>query len=110
MIYEVKAILRPEMLDHVLASLGAIPEMPGVAVTQIRALGRRVMNSTRRDETAEIMMARIEVVVPDLLLEQTTSAIAAAARTGRHGDGKIFVTAIHEVIRIRTGERGRDAI
>ena len=109
MIYEVKALVRPEVLERVVDELRAIPDVPGVTVTPVRAFGRRV-NPGPRDETAEVPMARIELVVPDLLLERATSTIAAAAHTGRHGDGKIFVTAIDQVIRIRTGERDRDAI
>lgn len=109
--YEVKAIVRPEMLEGVINELRAIPGLPGIAVSQIRAYGRRVLQSgTPGIESAVVSMARLEVVVPESLVEPMTSAIAKAARTGHHGDGKILVTAVSDVIRIRTGERGRDAV
>ena len=109
--HEVKAVVRPEMLEHVLTQLRSIPELSGLAVSRIRAFGRRVLHSGAPGlESAEVEMARIELVATEQLLDRFLEAIALAARTGRHGDGKISVSPVTEMIRIRTGERGPDAL
>ena len=109
--HEVKAVVRPEMLEQVLSELRSIPELPGIAVSRVRACGRRVLHSGAPGlESGEVEMARIEMVAPDQLLERVLEAISQAARTGRHGDGKISVSPVTEMIRIRTGERGPAAL
>ena len=111
MIHEVKALVRPEMLENVLSELRAISGVPGIAVTRVRGFGKALEPSGAPGvESAEVEMARIETAVPDALVGSVVAAIENAARTGRHGDGKIFVSPLYEVVRIRTGERGEAAI
>lgn len=110
MIHEVKALVRPEMLEDVLFELRGIQGVPGIAVSRVRGFGKVVRVGTSGGESAEVEMVRIETVVPDALIAQVIAAIESAARTGHHGDGKIFVTPLSDVVRIRTGERGEAAL
>jgi nitrogen regulatory protein P-II 1 len=110
-IYEVKAIVRPEMLGSVLHALQAIPGVPGLMVSQVRGLGRHVSGTGAASSgAADVEMAKVETVIPDALLEQVIATIESAGRTGRHGDGKIVVTPTVDVIRIRNGDRGAAAV
>lgn len=111
MIHEIKALVRPEMLENVLLELRAIPGVPGIAVARVRGFGKVVRHSGNPGvQSAEVEMARIETAVPDALVGRVIAAIENAARTGHHGDGKIFVSPLTEVVRIRTGERGDAAL
>lgn len=103
---EIKAYVRPHMLDHVIDALEATPDRPGVTVTKVEGFGH-----PRAGEPAELARrAKLEIVVPDEQVEAVIGVIVEHARTGRVGDGKIFVYSVDEAVRIRTGERGRDAV
>lgn len=111
---EIKAIIQPFMLGDVLHALEGVEALPGVTVSQISGWGK----SRARDAEQVVVegghkMARktkLEVVVPDELADAVVAAIASAARTGRVGDGKIFVTVIETAVQIRTGEQGEGAL
>lgn len=107
---EIKAIVRVERLDAILSALHRMPALPGVIVSTVGAVGHRVgavPDELQYDETA---MAKIELVVGDQLVDDVVGAIEASARTGRPGDGKIFVYAVSHVRRIRTGDRDETAV
>jgi nitrogen regulatory protein P-II 1 len=107
---EIKAILLRIMVDGVIDRLLQIPHMPGIALSTVYAFRRSDPGSMPPDVDDESKMAKLEVVVPDELAEKVIETIAGAARTGRSGDGKIFVYDVADVIRIRTGERGPAAL
>jgi len=110
-IHEVKALVRPETLEEVLFELRAIAGVPGIAVSRVRGFGRVIQPSGEAaSQSGEVEMVRVETAVPQALVDVVVAAIERAARTGRHGDGKIFVSALVEVVRIRTGERGAAAL
>jgi nitrogen regulatory protein PII len=109
----VTAIIKPFKLDEVREALSAIG-VQGITVTEVKGFGRQ-KGHTELYRGAEYVVdflpkVKIELVVADDLVDRAIEAIQQAARTGRIGDGKIFVTDIHDVIRIRTGERGEDAV
>jgi nitrogen regulatory protein P-II 1 len=110
---KIEAIIKPFKLDDVKESLHDLG-VKGLTVTEAKGFGRQ-KGHTELYRGAEYVVdflpkVKIEVVVEDSLLEKAIEAIQQAARTGRIGDGKIFVAAIDEAIRIRTGETGADAI
>jgi nitrogen regulatory protein P-II 1 len=84
--------------------------VPGITVSTVSGFGRGLggVEGSRRVDDAP--MIKIEVVVPDALAEQVVETIARSAHTGRGGDGKIFVSEVADVVKIRTGERGEAAI
>ena len=103
---EIKAYVRPHMTDHVIDALEATPDRPGVTVTKVEGFGH-----PRAGEPAELSrVAKLETVVPDEQVEAVIDVIVEHARTGRVGDGKIFVSTVEEAVRIRTGESGRAAV
>ena len=109
----VTAIIKPFKLDDVRAALSDIG-ISGMTVTEVKGFGRQ-RGHTELYRGAEYVVdfvpkTRIEVAVGDELEEQVTEAIVSAAKTGKVGDGKIFVTRIERVIRIRTGEMDEAAI
>ena len=109
----VTAIIKPFKLDDVRAALSDIG-ISGMTVTEVKGFGRQ-RGHTELYRGAEYVVdfvpkTRIEVAVRDDLEEQVTEAIVSAAKTGKVGDGKIFVTKIERVIRIRTGEMDEAAI
>ena len=109
----VTAIVKPFKLDEVREALSAIG-VQGVTVTEVKGFGRQ-KGHTELYRGAEYVVdflpkVKIEVVMEESMVERAVEAIQQAAHTGRIGDGKIFITSIDEVIRIRTGERGPDAI
>ena len=109
----VTAIIKPFKLDEVREALSAIG-VQGITVTEVKGFGRQ-KGHTELYRGAEYVVdflpkVKIEVVLEDHLVERAVEAIQNAARTGRIGDGKIFVSTVEEVIRIRTGERGPQAI
>ena len=109
----VTAIIKPFKLDEVREALSAIG-VQGITVTEVKGFGRQ-KGHTELYRGAEYVVdflpkVKIEVVMEDTLVERAVEAIQHAAHTGRIGDGKIFVSTIDEAIRIRTGERGGDAI
>ena len=109
----ISAIIKPFKLDEVREALSGIG-VQGITVTEVKGFGRQ-KGHTELYRGAEYVVdflpkVKIDVAVKSDLLERAIEAIEKAARTGRIGDGKIFVVSIDEVLRIRTGERGRDAI
>lgn len=110
---KIEAIIKPFKLDEVKDALIAAG-VQGMTVTEVRGHGRQ-KGHTELYRGAEYKVdflpkVKIEAVVEEDILDAALDAIEQAARTGRIGDGKIFVTPVENVIRIRTGERGRDAI
>jgi nitrogen regulatory protein P-II 1 len=110
---KVEAIIKPFKLDEVKDALTSIG-VQGLTVMEVRGFGRQKGHSElyRGAEYAVDFLPKIklEVVVPDELAPQVVETIERSARTGRIGDGKIFVLPTEEVVRIRTGERGASAI
>ena len=109
----VTAIIKPFKLDEVREALSAIG-VQGVTVTEVKGFGRQ-KGHTELYRGAEYVVdflpkVKIEAAVDDALVEQVIEAIEASARTGKIGDGKVFVAALEQVVRIRTGETGRDAL
>lgn len=107
---EVKAIIRPGCLDAVLHALHEMPNLPGVTVSEVRGIGRRMDAREGEVQYGETPMAKIEIVVPEPLLDPVLRAIEAAARTGRPGDGKLFVYPVAMARRLRTGEADEGAL
>ena len=110
---KIEAIIKPFKLDEVKEALQEIG-LQGITVTEAKGFGRQ-KGHTELYRGAEYVVdflpkAKIEVAVPDDLVERTVEAIIESARTGKVGDGKIFVTDIHQVWRIRTGETGDSAL
>lgn len=110
---KIEAIIKPFKLDEVKEALHEVG-IKGITVTEAKGFGRQ-KGHTELYRGAEYVVdflpkVKIEVVMDDALVERAVEAIQQAAHTGRIGDGKIFVTPVEEVIRIRTGERGPDAI
>jgi nitrogen regulatory protein PII len=110
---KIEAIIKPFKLDDVKDALHEVG-VSGITVTEVKGFGRQ-KGHTELYRGAEYVVdflpkVKIEVVVEDDLAERTVEAIENAARTGRIGDGKIFVFAIEQAVRIRTGDRGADAI
>jgi nitrogen regulatory protein P-II 2 len=109
----ITAIVKPFKLDDVREALSEIG-VQGITVTEVKGFGRQ-KGHTELYRGAEYVVdflpkVKIEVAVADGVVEQTLEAITKAANTGKIGDGKVFVTALEQVIRIRTGETGEDAI
>ena len=110
---KIEAIIKPFKLDDVREALSDIG-ITGMTVTEVRGFGRQ-KGHTELYRGAEYMgdflpKVKMEIVVPDELLEQCLDAIIDTAQTGKIGDGKIFVYEVERVIRIRTGEENEDAI
>ena len=109
----ITAIIRPFKLDEVREALGEVG-ISGLTVTEVKGFGRQ-KGHTELYRGAEYVVdflpkVKIEIVLADDMLDRAIEAIMKAAQTGRIGDGKIFVSTIEGVIRIRTGETGADAI
>ncbi len=112
---EVKAIIRPFLLSKVVEALRQIEGLPGLTVDRdVRGFGRRPVEEDRDkivDDLVEyIPKAKLEIIVPDELVEKVVETIQQNARTGNPGDGKIFVITVEEVVKIRTGQRGKEAL
>jgi nitrogen regulatory protein P-II 1 len=110
---KIEAVIKPFKLDEVKEALQEVG-VQGITVIEAKGFGRQ-KGHTELYRGAEYIVdflpkVKLEVVVSDALLEKAVEAIKAAAQTGRIGDGKIFVTSVEQVIRIRTGETGADAI
>jgi nitrogen regulatory protein P-II 2 len=109
----VTAIVKPFKLDEVREALSAIG-VQGVTVTEVKGFGRQ-KGHTELYRGAEYVVdflpqVKIEAAVDDAIVDRVIEAIEAAARTGKIGDGKIFVSPLEQVVRIRTGETGKDAL
>ena len=110
---KIEAIIKPFKLDEVKEALQEVG-IQGITVTEAKGFGRQ-KGHTELYRGAEYVVdflpkVKLEVVVDDNLAERAVEAIQTAAKTGRIGDGKIFVSNVQEAIRIRTGERGADAV
>ena len=110
---KVEAIIKPFKLDEVKESLSAIG-VQGITVSEVKGFGRQ-KGHTELYRGAEYVVdflpkIKIEIAVSEDLVSKVVDAIVQAANTGRIGDGKIFVLPLEEVVRIRTGERGPDAV
>jgi nitrogen regulatory protein P-II 1 len=110
---KVEAIIKPFKLDEVKDALGEVG-IQGMTVTEVKGFGRTGGKKEVYRGSAYVVdfvpKVKVEVVVPDSQVVAVIEAIEKAGKTGRIGDGKIFVYALEEAIRIRTGERGEDAI
>jgi nitrogen regulatory protein P-II 1 len=110
---KIEAIIKPFKLDEVREALSEIG-VTGLTVTEVKGFGRQ-KGHTELYRGAEYVVdflpkVKLEVVIADSLLERAMETIITAARTGKIGDGKIFVTTVEQVVRIRTGESGEAAI
>ncbi len=110
---KIEAIIKPFKLDEVKEALQEIG-LQGITVIEAKGFGRQ-KGHTELYRGAEYVVdflpkVKIEVVLGDDMLDKAVEAIQKAAKTGRIGDGKIFISSIEDAIRIRTGESGRDAI
>ena len=110
---KIEAIIKPFKLDEVKEALQEVG-VQGLSVIEVKGFGRQ-KGHTELYRGAEYVVdflpkVKIEVVLPDDMVEAAIEAIIAAARTDKIGDGKIFVSSVEQVIRIRTGETGEDAI
>jgi nitrogen regulatory protein P-II 1 len=110
---KIEAVVKPFKLDEVREALAEVG-VTGLTVTEVKGFGRQ-KGHTELYRGAEYVVdflpkVEIEVVMEETLVERAVEAIQQAAHTGRIGDGKIFVSTIDEAIRIRTGEKGKDAI
>ncbi|HEX4524096.1 MAG TPA: P-II family nitrogen regulator [Casimicrobiaceae bacterium] len=110
---KVEAIIKPFKLDEVREALSEIG-VSGLTVTEVKGFGRQ-KGHTELYRGAEYVVdflpkVKVEVIVADSLVERAIDSIVKAARTGKIGDGKIFITAVEQVVRIRTGESGEAAV
>ena len=110
---QITAIIKPFKLDEVREALAEVG-VSGLTVTEVKGFGRQ-KGHTELYRGAEYVVdflptVKVEAVVADALVERAIEAITRAARTGKIGDGKIFVRGVEQVIRIRTGETGEDAV
>ncbi|MCP5278076.1 MAG: P-II family nitrogen regulator [Thiobacillus sp.] len=110
---KIEAIIKPFKLDEVREALSALG-VSGLTVTEVKGFGRQ-KGHTELYRGAEYVVdflpkVKVEMVVADNMVEAALDAIVKSARTGKIGDGKIFVTAVEQVIRIRTGESGEAAV
>ena len=109
----ITAIIKPFKLDEVREALSEI-NVQGITVTEVKGFGRQ-KGHTELYRGAEYVVdflpkTKIEAAVDDAAVEQVIETIERAARTGKIGDGKIFVSSLEQVVRIRTGETGNDAL
>ncbi|MEJ5999707.1 P-II family nitrogen regulator [Paucibacter sediminis] len=109
----ITAVIKPFKLDEVREALSAIG-VQGLTVTEVKGFGRQ-KGHTELYRGAEYVVdflpkVKVEAAVADAVVEQVIEAIEKSARTGKIGDGKIFVSPLDQVVRIRTGETGQDAL
>ncbi len=110
---KVEAIIKPFKLDEVKDKLNEIG-VQGITVTEVKGFGRQ-KGHTELYRGAEYVVdflpkLKMEIVIADAQVEEVTNTIVKAAQTGRIGDGKIFITSLEDTVRIRTGERGEEAV
>jgi nitrogen regulatory protein P-II 1 len=110
---KVEAIIKPFKLDEVKEALSEVG-IQGMTVTEVKGFGRTGGKKEVYRGSAYVVdfvpKVKLEIVVPDQMAHQVIDAIEKSAKTGRIGDGKIFVSPVDEAVRIRTGERGEEAI
>jgi len=111
---EIKAIIRPFKLLEVSDALKKIAGLPGVTVSEIRGFGKSRAKNAKDKVLYEMVefipRIQLEVVVDDEMVDEVVNVIQKYSHTGNTGDGKIFVVNVEEIVKIRTNERGRDAI
>ena len=110
---KIEAVIKPFKLDEVKEALQEVG-LKGMTVTEVKGFGRQ-KGHTELYRGAEYVVdflpkVKIELVVEDAIVERAVEAIQASAKTDRIGDGKIFISPVEDAIRIRTGERGADAL
>ncbi len=109
--FEIKAVVRLDKQDDVIRALHEIPDLPGVTLSVVEGIGRRHSREGEAPQTfGRVSMAKIEIVVGADRLARVMAAIELSARTGRPGDGKVFVFKVEQVMKIRTGETGATAL
>lgn len=109
--HEVKAIIRSQKLNAVMEALHEIPGLPGVTLSRVHAYARPQPHDEDHTPRAhETDLMKLETVVPAARLDEVVDAIREAARTGRAGDGMIFVSDVRRAVRIRTGETDSAAL
>ncbi len=110
----VVAFFKPNMLGDVIGGLHEIPDFPGAAISEVRGIGQgmreHIQESGHEPFHGFPVSTRMEIICRCDLVEPITRMITQRAHTGLHGDGKIYVSAVEDAIRIRTGERGEEAI
>ena len=110
---KIEAIIRPEKLESVRQALEEV-DSPGLMITEIEGHGKQkglTQQWRGREYKVELLpKVKIEIVVKDQDVERITKAISEAAKTGKIGDGKIFISSVEQAIRIRTGETNEDAL
>lgn len=110
---KIEAIIKPFKLDEVKEALNEIG-IKGITVSEVKGFGRQKGHTELYRGTEYVVdflpKIKMEIVVKEDLVAKVVETIVNAARTGRIGDGKVFVTSVDEVVRIRTGERGEEAI
>jgi nitrogen regulatory protein P-II 1 len=110
---KVEAVVRPHLLDAVKTALQDVG-IAGMTVSEVKGFGRQKGHTeTYRGSEYKVDFlpkVKIDVVVPDEIVEKVIEAVLKTAKTGKFGDGKIFVTSLESVVRIRTGERGEEAL
>jgi nitrogen regulatory protein P-II 2 len=109
----ISAIIKPFMLDDVREALSDVG-VAGITVTEVKGFGRQ-KGHTELYRGAEYVVdflpkIKVEIAVDDSIVDQVVEAITNASKTGKIGDGKIFVTSLEQVVRVRTGETGSEAL
>ena len=109
---EIKAIIQPFMLTRVVTALHKIEGLPGITISEIKGFGK---SKGKKENSQEgifefVQKNKIEIVVQDELAETVVNTIQENAHTGNPGDGKIFVVDVENVVKIRTNERGKEAV
>ena len=114
---EIKAIIQPEVSEAVITALKQIAGLPGITVSEVKGFGRsRAVDAVDAvDKVIEgaveyARKVKLEIAIPEDLLETTLETIRIHAHRGRPGDGKIFISSVDDILKIRTGERGDSAI
>jgi nitrogen regulatory protein P-II 1 len=111
---EIKAVIRPSKLLEVTEELHAIEGLPGVTISEIKGFGKGRARDAQDKIVYEMVefipRIQLEVVVHDEMVDEVVNVIQKYAHTGNTGDGKIFVSTVDDLVKIRTNERGRDAI
>ncbi len=110
---KIEAIIKPFKIDDVIDALNEI-NIEGITITEVKGFGRQKGRSELYKGAEYVVdmlpKVKIETVIPDALVELAITAIQKSAQTGKIGDGKIFVSSLEQVIRIRTGEKNENAI
>lgn len=111
---QIKAIIQPFMLPHVCEALRRVEDLPGVTISEVMGWGKAkaigAEDTVVAAGTAFARKVKIEIVVPSGMADDVVTVLADAARTGKVGDGKIFIAELTDVVKIRTGEHGEGGI